>query len=52
MKFIYRIATLIEWTTISYFAIPDVVFNGARLQCEEWISEVEKGFAQISGNTS
>ena len=51
MKLIYRIASLIKWTAISYFAIPESIFRASQIQCEEWISNVETDFAQIIANT-
>ena len=51
MKYIYRIASLIEWTAVSYFAIPESIFKASRIQCEEWMSEVEASLTQINTNT-
>jgi hypothetical protein len=51
MKLTYRIVSLIEWTAISYFAIPESIFRGSRIQFEEWISDLEASFAQITLNT-
>ncbi len=51
MKYIYRIVSLIEWTAVSYFAIPESIFRASRIQCEEWMSEVEASLTQINTNS-
>ena len=51
MRLIYTIASLIEWTAISYFAIPESIFRASQMQCEEWISGIETNFPQIIENT-
>ena len=50
MKLIYKLVSLIEWTAISYFAIPESIFRGSRIQFEEWISDLEASFVQITVN--
>jgi len=52
MRLIYTIASLIEWTAISYFAIPEPIFRASQIQCEEWISGIETNFSQVIENTS
>ncbi len=52
MRLIYTIASLIEWTAISYFAIPESIFRASQIQCEEWISGIETNFSQFIENTS
>ena len=50
MKLIYKLVSLIEWTAISYLAIPESIFRGSRIQFEEWISDLEASFVQIAVN--
>ena len=50
MKWIYRIASLIEWIACSYFGIPEPIFIGSRIQCEEWVNHLETSFSQIAIN--
>jgi len=50
MKLIHRIMSLIEWTAISYFAIPESIFRGSRIQFEGWMSNLEANFSQITVN--
>ena len=52
MRLIYSIASLIEWSAIFYFAIPESIFRAFQIQCEEWISGVEMNFSQITDNAS
>ena len=51
MKLAYSIVSLIEWIAISYFAIPESIFRGSRIQFEEWVSDLEASFAQITVNS-